>query len=218
MFRRNTLPPIFAIVLLALALIFSLPARATTCSTCSGNELMYLSITDLDTLAPSGVDPVNDFLPVYDAASGHAKKVVASSLLASGSPTVLTASTTLDASYCGKRLMLSKTGASLTITLGAATGSGCTIRLYVETVNTSNYVISKAGSDTIKGALVYSSDNGSNAELGFETTGASSITLNGTTTGGSAVADYIDLFDAVAGVWYLSGRVTESGSETTPFS
>lgn len=139
----------------------------------------------------------------------------------SGRLVALNVSTSIvQATHESKTLLLGGAGSARTMSLPAATGSGARYTFVVGTVNTSNYIITHAGSDKLYGGLVFASDNASNAELGFETGsgGASTITLNGTTTGGAAVGDYITVEDTAAGVWVIRGQVTESGSETTPFS
>ena len=183
-----------------------------------GNELMYKPTQFLTTLVPSSVDATADYVPVFDASAGVMKKVLAVGSARSVVPTTVAVDTTLDATYCGKHILMSGAGSSRTFTLPAATGTGCILQFKVSAVNTSNYVISRAGSDTIKGALLYASDNASNAALSFETTGASLVTLNGTTKGGAAVGDFVTLEDIGAAVWIIRGQVTESGSEATPFS
>ena len=123
-----------------------------------------------------------------------------------------------EAVHEGKSLVLGGAGSARTMTLPAATGGGGIYKFMVGAVNTSNYVITRAGSDVIKGGLIFASDNASNAVLGFETTSATTITLNGTTSGGAAVGDTLILEDCASATWCVRGVVTESGSETTPFS
>lgn len=122
------------------------------------------------------------------------------------------------ATHEGHIMTMSQTGGARTYTLPAATGGGGVYRFLVTAVNTSNYIITRAGSDTIKGHLQFAGDNASNGVTGFETSTATTITLNGTTTGGAAIADYVELIDCASAVWCVRGEVTESGSEATPFS
>lgn len=183
-----------------------------------GNELMFQKTQSLTTLAPSAVDGAADYIPVYDASADIMKKVLAANVSTIKAPVTLATDTTIDATYCGKTILMSGAGSSRTFTLPAATGTGCVLRFVVLAVNTSNYVITHAGSDAIKGGLVFGSDNASNAELGFETQSAVTITLNGTTKGGAGIGDYVELRDIGSALWAVSGQVTESGSETTPFS
>jgi hypothetical protein len=44
------------------------------------------------------------------------------------------------------------------------------------------------------------------------------ITLDGTTTGGVAIGDWIEVQDIVADKWAVRGVTTSSGAEATPFS
>lgn len=102
--------------------------------------------------------------------------------------------------------------------VAASAGGGGIYKFIVGAVNTSNYVITRAGSDAIKGGLIFNSDNASNAVIGFETQSATTITLNGTTKGGAGIGDTVILEDCAAATWCVRGQVTESGAEATPFS
>lgn len=131
----------------------------------------------------------------------------------------LAVDTTLtEATHEGKVLVLGGAGSSRTMTLPAATGGGGVYTFVVGAVNTSNYVITRAGSDTLNGSIIYASDNASNAALAFEAGAAATITLNGTTKGGASIGDTITLVDCASAKWCVRGQVTETGSEVTPFS
>lgn len=199
-----------------------------------GRELQTKKFTELSTLAAASVDPANDYIPVYDASQSQVVRVlygpsslgtdatgaeITRAADVSARNVALAVDTTLtEALHEGKNLIMGGAGSARTFTLPAATGGGGIYRFIVGAVNTSNYVITRAGSDVIKGGLVFASDNASNAELGFETQTATTITLNGTTKGGAGIGDTLTLIDCAAATWCLSGQVTESGSETTPFS
>lgn len=204
--------------LLAAALLAISLSSAFAASGGGGNELMYQKIQDLDTIAGSAVSSTADYSVVYNAATNKTKKVLALGASTAKTPVTLAVTTVLDSTYCGKTLLMNGAGGARTFTLPAATGTGCHMRFIVAAVNTSNYIITHAGSDIIKGGLVFGSDNASNAELGFETQTAVTVTLNGTSTGGAGIGDEIEIDDIGAAVWTINGRVTESGSETTPFS
>lgn len=206
---------ILAVGLMAAVFALALPLHDAHAG---GNELMYSQVQNLGTLAPSAVNPLTDYEPVYQASSGKMKKVLARGSASIVVPTQLAATTVLDATACGKEFLLNSAGVLNTTTLPAATGTGCRITMTVQAINTSNYVVNPAGTDKIKGGLIFASDNASNAELGFENTSASHVTLNGTTSGGAAIGDYATFVDIAAGVWVIRGQVTESGSEVTPFS
>lgn len=133
----------------------------------------------------------------------------------------LTASTTITAEqHDGQTLLMGASGAALTFTLPAASGTGARFRFRVSVVNTSNYVIQVANStDVMAGGLMANTDDASNAVQGFETASTSdTITLNGTTTGGVNLGDWIELEDIKSGVWGVTGIITCSGTEATPFS
>jgi hypothetical protein len=113
-------------------------------------------------------------------------------------------------------------GAALTFTLPAATGSGDKYRFYVSVVNTSNYLIkASAGTMLFKGMIVGQSatDSATDAARTW-VPGATddTITLNGTTTGGKDIGNWIEFEDCSATMWAVKGFITQSGSEATPFS
>lgn len=123
------------------------------------------------------------------------------------------------AAHEGRTLVMGGAGSARTFTLPAAEGTGARFRFLVGAVNTSNYLIKVSdATDTIDGTVLTRSDD-SAAVLGY-TAGASddTITLNGTTTGGAAIGDWIELEDIAANQWAVRGVTTSSGSEATPFS
>lgn len=133
----------------------------------------------------------------------------------------LTATATItQESHDGKTLLMGASGAALTFTLPAALGTGAKFKFRVSVVNTSNYVIQVANStDVMAGGLMFNTDDASNAVQGFETAASSdTITLNGTTTGGVNKGDWVELEDIASGVWGVTGILTGSGTEATPFS
>ena len=115
-----------------------------------------------------------------------------------------------------RNMVMDLSGSANTYTLPAATGSGRKHRFYVGTVNTSNYIVKTArATDLFKGTV---------AMLGATptafTAGASNatFTMNGTTTGGVAVGDWVEFVDLKTGIWGASGQLTFSGTAATPFS
>jgi len=137
----------------------------------------------------------------------------------------LTADTTItNAAHAGRILLMGEVGgdASATFTLPAATGTGAEFKFIVSVVNTSNYVIQVTGDDTIDGSVVVtndSTDGGTASLISWPTVAASdTITLNGTTTGGVNIGDYILLTDIATDQYSVSGLLNASGSEATPFS
>lgn len=132
----------------------------------------------------------------------------------------LTASTTITQElHDGKLLLMGASGAALTFTLPAAVGTGAKYKFMVSVVNTSNYLIKVANStDTMDGHLVSLADAGDTL-VGWETVAASdTITLNGTTTGGVSIGDWIELQDIASGQWSVTGILTSSGTEATSLS
>lgn len=134
----------------------------------------------------------------------------------------LTGSTTLSrASHMGKILRLDGTGAAYTQTLPPATGSGDKYKFVVGAVNTSNHLIKVTGNDVMYGNI-FTNSTTDTPDLGQPWPTASdsdTITLNGTTTGGAAVGDTIELEDIAADKWAITrGITTTSGVEATPFS
>lgn len=141
----------------------------------------------------------------------------------SGRIVTLTGDTTLtEATHEGKTLLLGEVGgnAALAVTLPAATGSGARYRFLVSVVNTSGYTIQVVGNDIMQGQIVAAS-TGDTPDLGqpwVTAADSDTITLNGTTTGGVSIGDWIELEDILADTWAVRGLVTASGTEATPFS
>lgn len=139
-------------------------------------------------------------------------------------PKNYTASTTLTRSDAATVVTVNA-AAGLTLTLPAATGLGDTYSIVLGTTVTSNSVIIKVASatDWMAGQIFVSSDNAADAAISFETaTGAigsrsDTITLNGTTTGGLA-GDRFVLVDIGTGQWEITGWMSATGTEVTPFS
>lgn len=133
----------------------------------------------------------------------------------------LTASTNItQEGHDSKTLLMGASGAALTFTLPAALGTGAKFKFVVSVVNTSNYVIQAANStDVMAGGVMFNTDDASNAVQGFETASTSdTITLNGTTTGGVNKGDWVELQDIASGIYSVTGILTGSGTEATPFS
>ena len=137
----------------------------------------------------------------------------------------LTADTTItNALHAGRILLMGEVGgdASATFTLPAATGTGAEFKFIVSVVNTSNYVIQVTGNDTIDGSVVVtndSTDGGTASLISWPTVAASdTITLDGTTTGGVNIGDYVLLTDIATDQYTVSGLLNASGTEATPFS
>jgi hypothetical protein len=143
---------------------------------------------------------------------------------APGSPSIVTlaASTTLTAALHASRiLLLTGTGAALTQTLPAATGTGNRYLFVVGAVNTSNHIITALTGDLLYGNIITNS-TGDSPDLAQPWPADQSndiiITLNGTTTGGQAIGDWVEVIDIATDKWLVRGTTTTSGTEATPFS
>tara|TARA_A100001015_G_scaffold294261_1_gene371829 strand:- start:1447 stop:2619 length:1173 start_codon:yes stop_codon:yes gene_type:complete len=142
-----------------------------------------------------------------------------------GQPTGVTTITATDTitrlEHANRINLLGEVGgnAAVTLTLPAATGSGDIYKFVVSVVNTSNYVFKVAdATDTIDGTIMFLADGG-NTVVGFEADGTDdTITLDGTTTGGAAIGDYVELIDIAANQYAVRGNLTATGTEATPFS
>lgn len=127
--------------------------------------------------------------------------------------------------HAGKTLSMADVGGNTlcTYTLPAATGTGDVYRFYVGIVNTSNYVIKVANAnDTIKGQVIVQNDTTEGdvaGVIGWKADGTDdTITLNGTTTGGASIGDYIEIMDIAANQFTVHGMLQASGTEASPFS
>ena len=127
-----------------------------------------------------------------------------------------------DATHSGKLLVMAGAGAARTFTLPNATGTGARFLFVVGTVNTSGYLIKSArGADVMCGTILSesSSDSATDAVNSW-TAGATddTITLDGTTTGGVSIGDWVEVCDIATNKWFVRGVVVQSGTEATPFS
>jgi hypothetical protein len=121
----------------------------------------------------------------------------------------------------GKTLLLKGTGAAKTYVLPKATGSGARLRFIVGEVNTSSHIIKVADAVDVLRGNIHTNSTADSPDLAqpWPTSSTSdTITLNGTTTGGQAVGDIIELTDIAPGIWQVIGFTTSSGTEATPFS
>jgi hypothetical protein len=122
----------------------------------------------------------------------------------------------------GRTVLMTGAGGARTFTLPAATGGGGRYRFVVGEVNTSNYLIkAAAGTQLFKGMIIGQSATDSATDAPRTWTAGSTddtITLNGTTTGGVKLGDFIEFEDVAATMWAVRGYITQSGAEATPFS
>lgn len=139
----------------------------------------------------------------------------------SGGIVTLSGTTAISAAtHAGRTLVMTGTGAAFTQTLPAATGSGDRYVFIVGAVNTSNHVIKVTGNDVMFGnAWNNATDDTPDLGQPWPTAADSdTITLNGTTTGGAAIGDKVELIDIIADKWMVLAHTTSSGAEATPFS
>ena len=128
------------------------------------------------------------------------------------------------ATHEGKTLLLGEVGgnALCAMTLPAATGSGARYLFRVSVVNTSNYTITTNGTDVFNGTILNHDIDITDGTLlhAFPATTQTIITLNGSTTGGSIIGDYVEIEDILTGKWFVTGIVScAAGSNpATPFS
>lgn len=127
-----------------------------------------------------------------------------------------------EAAHEGRTVLMTGAGGARTFTLPAATGGGGKYRFVVGEVNTSNYLIkASAGTMLFKGLIIGQSATDSATDAARTWAAGSTddtITLNGTTTGGVKLGDWIEFEDVAATMWAVKGMITQSGSEATPFS
>ena len=133
----------------------------------------------------------------------------------------LTASETLNQhTHEGRTLLMGASGAALTFTLPTAFGGGGRYKFVVSVINTSNYII-EAGSGEYRGTVFTGGDDSTNNVEFFTVADSDSFgtcTLDGTTTGGVAIGDWLEFMDIAENVWLVTGLTTSSGTEATPFT
>ena len=128
----------------------------------------------------------------------------------------------VEATHEGKTLLLGEVdgNAALAVTLPAATGSGAKYKFIVSVVNTSGYTIQVTTTDIMQGNIATNS-TGDDPDLLSVWPAASdsdTIILDGTTTGGVSIGDFIECVDILDATWAVYGVATASGAEATPFS
>jgi hypothetical protein len=117
----------------------------------------------------------------------------------------------------GKTIALD-TAAGSVCTLPAATGSGARFRFVVTVTPTSNaHIVKVTGDDTMKG-LALGLDGDSVAANAWGTAADSdTITMDSDAQGGE-IGDVIECEDIKADVYAVQVRLTQGGTEATPFS
>jgi hypothetical protein len=131
-------------------------------------------------------------------------------------PLTVSAATSLTRNVHANALILLDSTTGRILTLPASTGKGDTYRIYVPTtVSSGDHVVAALTTDIIQGAVAVATDI---AGVTCPTTATSDkITMNGSTTGG-LLGSYLELRDAKAGQWMVTGTLVSSGAEATPFS
>lgn len=188
----------------------------------SGNRALNKLAYGLGNSTDIGALAADDRIPVYDASAalvGFTTPGAVGSVL----PVSLTATGAITAAlHANRPLLMGASGAALTFTLPAATGSGNRYTFWVSVVNTSNYLIkASAGTMLFKGMIVAQSATDSATDAARTWVAGSTddtITLNGTTTGGKDIGNWIEFTDCSAIMWGVRGFTTASGAEATPFS
>lgn len=120
------------------------------------------------------------------------------------------------------RTLLLTTATTMIVTLPQAVGSGARYKFIVETIRAAAgaYVI-EAGASEYRGTVFTLGDDSTNNVEAFTVTDSDSFgtcTLNGTTTGGVAIGDWLEFLDIAASVWAVTGFTNSSGTEATPFT
>lgn len=131
----------------------------------------------------------------------------------------ITAALTLnEVTHEGKTLTVNS-AAGIAIVLPASTGQGAKYRFFIGTTITSSATTIKVAnaSDTMVGFGLLAQDGGDTSVLFGASSTDDTISLNGTTTGGTK-GDYIELEDVTLNLWRVNLIATATGTEATPFS
>lgn len=117
------------------------------------------------------------------------------------------------------RIITLNNATAFAVTLPASTGKGAIFRIFIGTTVTSGGMTIKVAnaSDTMVGFGHLAQDGGDTSVL-FGASGTDdTITLNGTTTGGTK-GDYMEIEDVALNLWSVRLTATATGTEATPFS
>jgi len=115
------------------------------------------------------------------------------------------------AEHAGRTNLLGEVDGNLlvTLTLPDATGTGNVYKFIVSVVNTSSYkFVAPDADNTIDGQIIITDADGTAATSFVTAATTDTIILNGGTSGGGAIGDYIELTDIAANQWAVSGMVT----------
>lgn len=183
---------------------------------------------NFDTPAFAGPLRAGDTFPILNTGAGGTNRGATATfaqIVAGAGSQAGGATKTLTAVDSGKITNLD-TLAGTVVTLPAATGSGAKYRFLVTVLATSaSHKIQVANaSDFMIGILPTMSDDPATvkafaaANSGTVATNSDTITLNRTTTGSVTVGEWIQVEDVVANTWLVSGMLSATGTEATPFS
>lgn len=181
------------------------------------------TVVDMTELAAlGGVTASAVELNIMDGATVTADELNRAADISTRTVTLAVTTAITETLHEGRTVVMTGAGGARTFTLPAATGGGGRYRFVVGEVNTSNYLIkSVVGTDIMVGTILGGSttDSATDAARTWRA-GATddTITLNGTTTGGVGLGDWIELEDISSTKWAVRGYVTQSGTEATMFS
>lgn len=118
------------------------------------------------------------------------------------------------------RTIVVDTAGGTAITLPAMTGTGAKYRFAWNVTMTGNAVITATGAHLF-GAINFVTDTGAGTlfttAVAASTSGSTTITANGTTTGGRK-GDWLEIEDIASGTGIVRGQFNGSGTEATPFA
>jgi len=121
-----------------------------------------------------------------------------------------------------ERAIVANLAGTVTIQLPIAVGSGMFVSVLVGTNSAGNTVIVQRGvtGDRFQGSVFIGIDAAATGKVfkANTVTNANTLTLNGTTTGGVSVGDWVNFLDMATGIWAVAGTVIGSGAIATPFT
>lgn len=137
---------------------------------------------------------------------------VSARLVAAGATLAIT-----ESAHDGKIVALD-TAAGSVCTLPAATGSGSQFRFVVTVTPTSNaHIVKVTGDDVMYGLALGLDGDGVPANAWGTVVDSDTITMDSGATGGE-IGDSVECIDIATDKWAVQVRLTQSGTEATPFS
>lgn len=145
----------------------------------------------------------------------------AKSFIRDGVKNVTASASATRAANSGRTTVL-KAAAGLTITLPTSRGAGDRYRFVVGTLLTSNTYVIKVNNatDIMAGAVVINDTGDTTAATAdsFPTASTSDTITLTASIGAGKIGDFIELEDAVSGVWMVRGVLQGETDPTNPFS